>query len=138
MRISLPQNRKKNMKTSVRNFVKIALISTFALAMVAALPLRSSAAEQIKGAQKMVTGPAVSSVAAAPVKAMSCPLCVDKQVTSSTAAGRGAFIKTTTSTQHLCPSCKTAIETLGRGKQAAEIPVHSCSSGAVASCCAVN
>lgn len=133
------------MKTTITTLTRISLSTIIALAIgfAVASPIKSLAGDTAKGAQKMLelSGTAVTATAdglsAANQPAMSCSKCGDAVKTSSTAAGKGAFVKTTTYTQHLCANCKTTIETAGQGKAKTDSVVHTCSDTGNTSACAM-
>lgn len=133
------------MKTTITKLTRISLSTIIAVAIgfAVAAPISSLAGDAVKGGQKMLelSNTAVTanagSLSAANQPAMSCPKCNDVVKTSSTAAGKGAFIKTTTYTQHLCANCKTTIETAGQGKAKTDRVVHTCSDAGNTSACAM-
>jgi hypothetical protein len=142
---SFRDNKKENMKTTITNLTRISLSTIIAVAIgfAVAAPTKSLAGDTAKGGQKMLelsntaVTPNADSLNAANQPAMSCPKCGDVVKTSSTAAGKGAFVKTTTYTQHLCESCKTTIETVGHGKARTDRAVHTCSDAGNTSACAM-
>jgi phage FluMu protein Com len=121
------------MKTSIKLLLSVSAI--------VALSFTASAFDQLKGGQVQIgqTPAAVrlsTDIPAAP--AMACPQCKDVRGTSSTPIGRGAYVKTASYTQHLCPTCKTTTTTTSMGKTQLTHKTHTCASGADASCCAMN
>lgn len=126
------------MKTS--SLTKISLITVLALSLAAVItmPLRSTAADNVKGGQRLLelTQPAVTATApaTAPV-AMSCPQCKDKIVTYD-ASSKASVKDLRTAVIHSCPNCSSVIKTVGFGKAKTDKVVHTCSLGdKVASCC---
>ena len=123
------------MKTSIKLLLSVSAI--------VALSFTASAYDQLKGGQVQIgQSPAAvrlsTGVSAAPAAAMACPQCKDVRGTSSTPLGRGAYVKTDSYTQHLCPTCKTTISTTSMGKTQLTHKTHTCASGADANCCAMN
>lgn len=117
------------MKTTA--LTKIILASTLAIAVAAiiTLPIRSSAADTVKGATRqlqLLSSDSGKAVAPAEQTGMACSNCKDEIVTSSTYAGKGAFQKTTVSTKHMCPECKNTITTIGNGKAQTTQVNHAC------------
>ncbi|HMP84254.1 MAG TPA: hypothetical protein PKA41_16270 [Verrucomicrobiota bacterium] len=125
-----------------------------AVATIIATPMRSAAEDMVKGGQKQlqlnqsakttkgvpITSTAdLESVKSGDQIVMSCPKCKNVTVTTVSIGGRGAFSKTSTSVQHLCPGCKTKLETTGHGKAKMDKIVHSCSDcgSTDAYCCVV-
>lgn len=130
-RIQFPHKQKNNMKTTA--LTKIILTSTLAIAAAAfiAMPIRSSAADDLKGAERMVqlNSPNLGRPAVAVTtekKGMACSNCRDEVVTTSTWAGKGAFQKTTVGAKHTCPDCKNNITTIGTGKAQSTQVNHAC------------
>lgn len=122
------------MKTSIKLLLSVGAI--FALSFTA------SAFDQLKGGQMQIgqTPAAVrlSTDAPAAPAAMACSQCKDFRGNSSTPLGRGAYVKTASYTQHLCPTYKTTITTTSLGKTQLTHKTHTCASGAAANCCAMN
>jgi hypothetical protein len=126
----------KPMKASTIKLSRCACI-VLALALAAALPVTSFAQDTQKGGAKQLelsnvgksikTAADMENVQPGDQIVMSCPKCKDVTVTTVTMAGKGAFEKKTTSTQHLCPGCTTALESVGHGKAKTDIVVHKCS-----------
>ena len=102
----------------------------FALAVGVALPVSVQAADQVKGAERLMMKPIKTSEDIAKVEpgdmiAMSCPKC--KTITVTYVETIKGHIKEEKATQkHLCPGCETTIKTEGRGKQAKDVVVHVC------------
>lgn len=127
------------MKTS--SLTKIIVTSMLAVAAVAAiaLPLRATALDTAKGGATQLialTQPASAPVAPAAVPAtMSCSSCKDKTIAYD-ASSKGSVKDLRTAAIHGCPSCATAIQTVGFDKAKANVAVHSCSMDtASAACC---
>ncbi|MBC8095503.1 MAG: hypothetical protein H7Y43_06805 [Akkermansiaceae bacterium] len=76
-----------------------------------------------------------AAVAATPK--MACSKCKDQLVTRTDATARGAVKTTVKYAKHLCQDCKTSIKTLGIGKAATSVAVHTCGVGDIgkAACC---
>lgn len=147
-------NKEKIMKTPNITKTVMAFALTAALAAIIMTPMRSAAGDIIKGGQKQlelnksaVTAKGAPVATAADLEnlkpgdhiVMSCPKCKNVTVTTVPLGGRGAMTKTSTYVQHLCPGCKTAIETTGHGKAKTDKVVHSCSDcgSTDAYCCVV-
>lgn len=97
-------------------------------------------AEKGAGAAALVGKTAVATTAISADKAaMSCPKCKDATV-SYLEEGKGAVKVTRARTEHLCPTCKTTISTVGVGKNAADKVAHTCliAEKAATACCAKN
>ena len=104
--------------------------------------LANSVAAQEKGAQRLLKSTdsnSAQNLKAGDAAGMSCSKCKDSWVTTTQPAGK-AVARTTQTPRHECPTCSTKIVTKGVGKQAQNLAIHSCqeSSGANASCCAIN
>ena len=136
-----PLNERTNMKASTFNLIKTALTGTLVLvlAAVVTLPLRSSA-DTIKAAQLQLQ---LSHTAIVPVSgtadaaaAMSCPQCKDKVVVLKTMAGKGAFEKVSTTSRHLCPTCRNSVKTTGHGKETVSRTIHTCTANGATGCAA--
>lgn len=139
------------MKTRTIKFTRISLCTALALALAAALPAKSFAQDAPKGGAKQLelsntavgkpikTAADLEGTEAGDQIVMSCPKCKDVTVTTVTMLGKGAFEKKTTATQHLCPGCTTAIETVGHGKAKTDKVVHKCAKcgSEEAFCCVV-
>lgn len=125
------------MKTPTIKFTRTCFCTLVALALAAALPAKSFA-QDAKGGAKQLELSDVN--AGKPIQTaadledlkpgdqiiMSCPKCKDSTVTTVTMAGKGAFEKKATTTQHLCPGCTTALESVGHGKAKTDKIVHKC------------
>jgi hypothetical protein len=112
---------------------------SLALAAAFAFPGSATAADQLKGAQIQI-GERPAQVQALPpldlnAATPACSSCTNATKPFATSAGRGAFVKTGVTVTHECPSRKTAIVTVGAGKAKTDTAVHTCGSGATASCC---
>ncbi len=100
------------MNTSIKILLSVSTI--------VALSFTASAFDQLKCGQVQIgqTPAAVrlsTDVPAAPA-AMVCSQCKDVCGISSTPLGRGAYVKTSSYTHHLCPTCKTTTTTTRIGK----------------------
>ena len=112
-----------------------AVISLSAIIVVCA---SASAADQVKGAQKLVelqpirTAEDVGAIGPGDMLVMACPKCKDVWVTyaDTTAKGGQALVAkgtpTKTVVQHACPSCGATIEAKGHGKAKKEVITHIC------------
>ena len=102
----------------------------FALAVGVALPVRVQAADQVKGAERLMMKPIktpadVTKLEPGDMVAMSCPKC--KTITVTYVETVKGHIKEEKATQkHLCPGCATSIKTEGQGKTAKDVVVHVC------------
>ena len=101
-----------------------------ALAVGVVWPAGVQAADQVKGAERLMMKPIktaedVAKVAPGDMVAMSCPKCNTITVTYiETIKGH---IKEEKATQkHLCPGCETSIKTEGQGRTAKDVVVHVC------------
>jgi hypothetical protein len=121
------------MKATENILRKIGLGTTLAmaLALMAWLPAQAKAADQVKGAQKLMelkpikTAQDAEAVQPGDMIAMSCPKC--KTVTVTWVETEKGHIKTERVGQkHLCPGCETTIETKGAGKLAKNEITHVC------------
>ena len=111
------------------------LATVFAVAIAA--PTSSMAGELIKGGRHMtqLNGTSVKPVNVNVEHTMACPACKNVTRTRSTTGGRGAGVKTTKYTQHLCGSCKTTIAYTGHGKAKELVRNHTCNHGGDAAAC---
>ncbi|MDB6108866.1 MAG: hypothetical protein JWR69_616 [Pedosphaera sp.] len=115
--------------------------TTVALAMVVGAwsPLYLQAADQIKGASKLLSSATTTASQTTPSAdkiGMSCPKC--KTVGVQNVNVEKGHIKTvTTGEKHLCPACDTKLVIKGTGKGATTALVHTCAMGgnASANCC---
>lgn len=112
-------------KTGLRTGLAIAL------AGMAWLAVQAQAADQVKGAQKLMELKPIQTVQDAEAVqpgdmiAMSCPKC--KNVTVTWVETEKGHIKTErTGQKHLCPGCETTLETKGVGKAAKDEVKHVC------------
>ena len=101
-----------------------------ALAVGVAWPVNVQAADQVKGAEKLMMKPIKTSEDIAKLEpgdmiAMSCPKC--KAITVTYVETTKGHIKEEKVTQkHLCPGCATVIKTEGQGKLAKDVVKHVC------------
>src|SRR5258708_7687838 len=119
--------------------MKSLIVSSFALAVAfgAWLPLQSQAADQIKGAQKLLQPSQARPLSAgkATETAMACPKCKDVAV-EKVNVEKGHIRTVTAVVNHLCPGCSTTIGVKGVGKAKVDVATHSCAmDGKAASCC---
>lgn len=114
-----------------------------ALAVGVGLPLLTQAADQVKGAQKLIEFKQINKTAEAEALqpgdqiAMVCAKC--KTVLVQTVTTEKGHIKTVTpGEKHLCSGCNTFIAVVGVGKQAKDEIKHVCGAcgDASAFCCA--
>ena len=102
----------------------------FALAVGVMLPASVRAADQIKGAERLMTKPIKTAEDVAKLEpgdmiAMSCPKC--RTITVTYVETVKTHIKEEKATQkHLCPGCETTIKTEGTGKTAKDVVKHVC------------
>jgi RNase P subunit RPR2 len=102
----------------------------FALAVGVALPVNVQAADQVKGAERLMMKPIKTSEDIGKLEpgdmiAMSCPKC--KTITVTYVETTKGHIKEEKATQkHLCPGCETSIKTEGQGKLAKDVVKHVC------------
>jgi RNase P subunit RPR2 len=113
--------------------MKICLFSSslaVALAVGVAWPLSVQAADQVKGAERLMMKPIKTAEDVAKLQpgdmiAMACPKC--KTITVTYIETTKGHIKEEKATQkHLCPGCETTIKTEGQGKLAKDVVVHVC------------
>jgi len=126
----------KRKKLNMKNQSLQNVLTGTIIAALAALLTYSVSADQIKGAQALMNRTSVS--AAAPsvaAKAHGCAKCQDTTKAVRTVSSKGAYPQTALVTAHACPTCDTRIKTEGNGKAAHDVAVHTCASGATASCC---
>jgi len=137
------------MNTSFVSLTRASLCTCFALALIAAAPVKSFA--QDKGATKQLelsntaiskfinTSTDLEGLDTGDQMVMSCPKCKDVMVTTVSKPQKGAYKETKTFTQHLCPGCKTTIEFVGHGKNKTRKVTHTCSmcGSTDAFCCVV-
>lgn len=101
-----------------------------ALAVGVAWPLSVQAADQPRGAEKLMMKPIktaedVAKLEPGDMVAMSCPKC--KTITVTYVETIKGHIKEEKATQkHLCPGCETSIKTEGQGRKAKDVIVHVC------------
>ena len=125
------------MKTS--SIAKISLTTVLALSLsaLATMPFSSTAADDIKGGQRLLQliAPATVATPAAAANAMACSSCKDKTVTYD-ASGKGSVKDIRTTTMHGCPSCTSEVKTTGFGRAKTDVVVHGCTMQlASAACC---
>jgi RNase P subunit RPR2 len=116
-----------------RKLMKSFLLSSslaVALAVGVAWPLSVQAADQVKGAERLMMKPIKTAEDVAKLQpgdmiAMACPKC--KTITVTYIETTKGHIKEEKATQkHLCPGCETTIKTEGQGKLAKDVVVHVC------------
>jgi hypothetical protein len=107
------------MKT-LRNII---IGTTFALALAAA----ASAQAEVKtkgGASDLIKKS--EPVSAPATIAMTCPKCKSEFSVRTDRFARGVTKPTAIVENHLCDKCGTTLQTVGRGKQATQLALHTC------------
>ena len=133
------------LQNTMKAFAK-SLTTTFAAALI--LSLAPTAAWSQNGAK----GGAADLVGSKPVQttattvshdkqcamAKPCPDCRTVTKSMTVTEGKQNLTKTLPVAEHLCPNCKTSIQTTGHGKAKNTVVTHVCqkSVGKAASCCA--
>jgi hypothetical protein len=96
---------------------------TLALTLVASaqadVKTKGGASELMKKAEP-VSAPAVI--------AMACPKCKSEFTVRTDRFARGVTKPTVIAENHLCDKCGTTLQTVGRGKQATQLALHTCAS----------
>ena len=116
------------MKTVKNNIIGTGIAMAIAIALW--LPNATNAADQVKGAERLMMKPIktaedIANLEPGDMVAMSCPKC--KTITVTYVETIKGHIKEETLTQkHLCPGCQTTIETKGVGKAAKDLVKHVC------------
>ncbi|MCI0747579.1 MAG: hypothetical protein L0Y58_19410 [Verrucomicrobia subdivision 3 bacterium] len=93
------------------------------------LMLVTSAQADVKtkgGASELMKPSAPASAPAA--IAMKCPKCKSEFAVRTDRFARGATKPTAIVENHLCEKCDTKLTTIGRGKQATQLALHTCAS----------
>jgi hypothetical protein len=111
--------------------MKTNIIKTSLIACVAALALTVDAADQIKGAEKLMSKPIrtledLSTVQAGDMMVMSCPKCKNVTVHYVQPTFKAMEPQDKVKTQHTCPSCNTSITVEGHGKAKKDVMKHVC------------
>jgi hypothetical protein len=118
----------------VRNTIgKLSLGSSLAIALAAGLwlPLRAPAADQVKGAQKLMELDRITTPAQAEALkpgdslVMVCAKCKSVMMHNVTTE-KGHIKVMTVGEKHLCPGCNSTIETVGFGKGKHDEVKHVC------------
>jgi hypothetical protein len=65
-------------------------------------------------------------VSAPATTVMACPKCKSEFIVRTDAFARGVTKPTTIVEKHLCQKCGTVLKTVGTGKQAKELALHTC------------
>ena len=98
-----------------------------ATGMTLALALVTSAQADVKtkgGASDLMR---VTAPASAPAEiAMACPKCKSEFSVRTDRFARGVTKPTVIAEKHLCDKCGTTLQTVGRGKQAVQLALHTC------------
>ena len=119
--MSEDKTERKTMKT-LRNTI-IGMGMTLALALV----MSAQADVKTKGGASDLMK--VTPPASAPVEiAMTCPKCKSEFSVRSDRFARGVTKPTVLAENHLCDKCGTTLQTVGRGKQATQLALHTCAS----------
>lgn len=122
------------MKTSMKQFVTITIITTFAAALTATAEIQTARGGG-QALEPQVASPAPHSVTTDLTAAMPCPKCHNVKANYVTTS-RGGVKEYRTVEQHVCPGCSTRIEAAGHGKAKTESVIHTCSfADKGASCC---
>ena len=99
------------------------------MGMTLALALVASAQADVKtkgGASELMR---FSPPASAPATiAMACPKCKSEFSVRTDRFARGVTKPTVIVENHLCDKCGTTLQTVGRGKQAVQLALHTCAS----------
>lgn len=117
------------MKTQKLFGPSLALVLVLGIGM----PFSAPAADQVKGAQKLMefkpikTAHDLEALEPGDMLAMSCPKCKSVTVTYVETGVKRADATEKLTVKHLCPGCETTIETKGRGKDAKDVVKHVCS-----------
>lgn len=115
------QNRKKNMKTLRNTIIGMGMALALALVMSAQADVKTKG-----GASDLMK---VTPPASAPVEiAMTCPKCKSEFSVRTDRFARGVTKPTVLAENHLCDKCGTTLQTVGRGKQATQLALHTCAS----------
>ncbi len=102
-----------------------------ALGIATLLPGTSNAADQVKGAQKLMqlkpvkTSDDIAALKPGDAVVMSCPKCKTINV-AYVETTKGHIQEEKTRQQHLCPGCQTTIQVQGVGKAAKDEVKHVC------------
>jgi hypothetical protein len=107
------------MKT-LRNII---IASTLALAL-ALLPSAQADVKTKGGASDLIKKS--EPVSARVTTVMTCPKCKSEFTVRTDKFARGATKPTTIVENHLCDTCGTVLKTVGQGKQAKQVALHSC------------
>ena len=120
------------------NIIKTSLIACAAFA----LALTVNAADQVKGAEKLMSKPIrtvadLSNVQPGDMMVMSCPKCKDVTISYVEPTFKAMEPKDKMKTQHTCPGCNNTITVEGHGKAKKEVLKHVCMKcgSKEASCC---
>ncbi len=95
--------------------------------MTLALALVASAQADVKtkgGASELIRLTPAPSASVAVV--MACPKCKSEFAMRTDRFARGVTKPTVITESHLCDKCGTALQTVGRGKQAIQVAMHTC------------
>jgi hypothetical protein len=109
------------MKNLAANVIRAGVV----VALLSLAPLSSASGRG--GGTRLLEMPGRPIVAPAPSATMNCSGCKDGTATVVRAnSSRGASIRKTTVTRHLCKECTTRFEVKGHGKAKERVPVHAC------------
>ena len=105
-----------------------------AMAVVTAvwLPNTTNAADQVKGAQKLMelkpikTAQDLEALEPGDMLTMSCPKCKNVTISYVEKAVKRGDAATKLAVKHLCPGCETTIKSEGSGKAAKDVVKHVC------------
>lgn len=109
------------------NIIKTSLIACAAFA----LALTANAADQVKGAEKLMSKPVktledLSAVQPGDMMVMSCPKCKNVTVNYVEPTFKATEPKDKVKAQHMCPSCRNTITVEGHGKAKKDMVKHIC------------
>src|SRR5262245_19870393 len=116
--------------TRINNTARVTGLAV-ALGLFAGLTGAASAADTVKGGERQMNLIGISTKALPSKRvavAMPCPKCKDQYSKRVDPTTRGAYKTDVLLVKHLCESCDTTIETVGRGKEARGVVTHKCSS----------
>lgn len=99
---------------------------------------RGGAGDLVKRAPAAVAVQKQTSTAHCELAKPDCALCQTVTGTQTVTEGKNNVSKTVPVQKHLCPSCKTSLQTSGHGKAAQQTVAHTCKMAAASAkgCCA--
>ncbi len=115
------------MKTVENNIIAAGIAMAVAIAVW--LPTTTNAADQVKGAERLMRPMSVGDVnklEPGDSVIMSCAKCKTITVTYIDKTTKGAIKDEKVTQKHLCSGCENIIKTEGHGKQAKDVVVHVC------------